>query len=95
MGPIVAILALVHWALVIFLALLVLRALLSLATVLIRDWEPKGVLRALAEFVLTVTDPPVRFLERFLPSVRLGGVTISTAFTVLWLIVVAALAVLP
>ena len=66
------ILLLVHWALLAFLALLTARAVLALGPLLVRDWEPKGALRVIAEFVLTVTDPPVRFLQRFLPPVRLG-----------------------
>ncbi|MCA0297263.1 MAG: YggT family protein [Actinobacteria bacterium] len=95
MGLIVLLLAVVHWALVILLVMLFLRALLSWATVLVRDWEPTGAVRVLAEFVLTVTDPPVRFLERFLPPLKLGGLTVSTATTVLWIAVAFLLTVLP
>jgi len=95
MGLVLFVLAVVHWALVVFLILLFLRALLSWATVLVRDWEPTGAVRVLAEFVLTVTDPPVRFLERFLPPVQLGGLTVSTATTALWIAVAFLLSVLP
>ncbi len=95
MGALLLALVLLRWALVAVLVLLFLRALLALATVLVRDWEPKGAVRVVAEFVLTLTDPPVRFLERFLPPVRVGGLTVSTALTALWLAVATAVSVLP
>ncbi len=85
------ILLVVHWALLAFLALLTARAVLALGPLLVRDWEPKGALRVVAEFVLTVTDPPVRFLQRFLPPVRLGDLQLDTAFTVLYIAVLVLL----
>lgn len=85
------ILLVVHWALLAFLALLTARAVLALGPLLVRDWEPKGALRVVAEFVLTVTDPPVRFLQRFVPPVRVGDLQLDTAFTVLYLAVLVLL----
>ncbi|MFT4109936.1 YggT family protein [Propionicimonas sp.] len=82
MGPVLLI---VHGLCVVFLALLTLRAVLSLVPLFIRDWEPAGGLRVLSELVGTLTDPPLRALRRFLPVVRLGDLHIDVAFTVLYL----------
>lgn len=82
---------LLHGALVIFLALLTVRAVLGWVPLFVRDWEPRGGLRVVAEFVLTLTDPPLRFLARFLPPVRLGGISFDTAFTVLFVLVLVLL----
>lgn len=37
----------------------------------------------LAEIVFTVTDPPLRFIRRFIRPVRLGGVAIDFSWTIL------------
>ena len=72
---------------VIWLYLLVLtaRAILSLVPLFIRDWQPRGVLLVVAEFIYTLTDPPLRWLRRIVPPVRLGGVQLDLAFLVLYL----------
>ena len=57
---------------------------LSLLPLLVRQWEPRGVLLVIAEFTYTVTDPPLRFLRRFLPTPRLGGIAIDLPFLVLY-----------
>ncbi len=75
---------LIAWAIWIYLAVLTVRVVLSLVPLLVRDWQPRGVLLVVAEFVYTVTDPPLRFLRRFLPPVRLGGISLDLSLAVLW-----------
>lgn len=82
---------LLHGALVLFLALLTVRAVLGWVPLFVRDWEPQGGLRVVAELVLTLTDPPLRLLGRLLPPVRLGGITLDTGFTVLFVLVLVLL----
>lgn len=89
------ILIVIHWALLALLALLTLRAVLGWVPLFVRGWEPTGALRVLAEFVLTLTDPPLRFLQRYLPPVRLGGVQLDLAFTVAYIAVLVGLRWLP
>lgn len=48
-----------------------------------RSWQPKGVVLLLAELVYTLTDPPLRFLRRFIPPLRLGGISLDLSFLVL------------
>jgi YggT family protein len=77
--------ALIHGVLWGYLAILTVRMVLSLLPLLVRQWEPRGVLLVIAEFTYTVTDPPLRFLRRFLPRPRLGDIAIDLPFLVLYL----------
>jgi|BarGraNGADG00312_2_1021985.scaffolds.fasta_scaffold19535_2 YggT family protein len=77
--------ALIHGVLWGYLAILTVRMMLSLLPLLVRQWEPRGVLLVIAEFTYTVTDPPLRFLRRFLPSPRLGDIAIDLPFIVAYL----------
>lgn len=77
--------SLIAWAIWIYLAVLTVRAVLSLIPVLVRDWQPSGVVLVVAEFVYTLTDPPLRFLRKFIPSVRLGDFSVDLSFIVLWI----------
>lgn len=74
------------WAIWIYLSVLTLRVLLSLIPLLVRDWQPRGALLVVAEFVYTVTDPPLRFVRRFIPPVRLGGLSLDLSLVVLWVV---------
>jgi YggT family protein len=48
-----------------------------------RDWRPSGVILVVAEFIYSLTDPPLRALRRVIPPLRLGGVALDLAFLVL------------
>jgi YggT family protein len=50
-----------------------------------RNWRPKSGLIALFEIVYAITDPPMKFVGRFVPPLRLGGVSLDLAFIVLLL----------
>ena len=75
---------LIHWVLWSYLAILTVRMVLSVLPLLVRQWEPRGVLLVIAEFTYTLTDPPLRFLRRFLPTVRLGTLALDLPFVVLY-----------
>lgn len=75
----------------VFMLVLIARLVFELVQAFARSWRPSGVILVLAETVYTVTDPPLRFLRRFIPSIRLGGVALDLSFTVLFLIVVILL----
>lgn len=50
-----------------------------------RDWRPSGVVLMLAEFLYSVTDPPLRALRRILPPLRLGTMYLDLSYLVLFL----------
>jgi YggT family protein len=70
-----------------FLLFLIGRLVLETLQAFARSWRPTGVVLVLAETTYTVTDPPLRLLRRFIPSVRLGNVAFDLSFTVLFFVV--------
>jgi YggT family protein len=58
-----------------------------------REWQPRGPLLVVLEAIYTVTDPPLRFIRRFVPPLRLGSIAIDLAFIILIIAVNIAIAV--
>ena len=58
-----------------------------------RELRPKGAMLVIAEAVYTVTDPPIRFLRRFIPPLRVGGVAIDFAFAITMFLCIILLSV--
>ena len=50
-----------------------------------RTWRPKGIVLYFVEAIYTITDPPMKFVGRFIPPLRIGGVSLDLAFIVLLL----------
>lgn len=42
-----------------------------------RHWRPKGAVLILCEVIYSLTDPPLRWLRRFVPPLRIGGAAID------------------
>lgn len=79
--------SILYWLLSLYFLVLIVRLILDWVQVFSRDWRPSGILLILAETVYSLTDPPIRFLRRFIPPLRLGGVALDLAFLVLILAV--------
>lgn len=71
----------------VYLAVLFARMILSWVPMFSPNWQPRGPVLVLAEIVYTLTDPPLRFLRRFIPPVRIGNAMLDLGFMVLWLVV--------
>jgi YggT family protein len=71
----------------IYLLLLIGRLIFSWIQAFARDWSPSGVVLVIAESVYSATDPPLRFLKRYIPSLRLGNVALDLSFMLLFLVV--------
>ena len=74
-----------------YLLLLIIRMIFSWIQSFSRDWHPKGPVLVVAEGVFTATDPPLRFLRRYIPSLRLGTVALDLSFMVLFLVLIVLL----
>ena len=83
----------VYYILFAFLLLLVARLVMEYVMLFARSWEPKGAVVVLLEVVYSITDPPLKFLRRFIPPLRLGGVSLDLSFLVLFVIVTIGLQV--
>jgi YggT family protein len=81
------------YVLYIYLVLLIGRLIFSWIQQFSRDWKPSGVVLVIAEAVLTATDPPLRFLRRYIPTVRLGSVALDLSFMLLFLVILVLLRV--
>ena len=81
------------YVLTIYLVLLIGRMIFGWVQVFARDWRPKGIVLVLAEAIFTVTDPPLKFLRRFIPPLRLGMVALDLSFMVLFIAILILLEV--
>lgn len=50
-----------------------------------RNWRPNSFLLAIFELIYTITDPAMKFVGRFIPPLRLGGVSLDLSFIVILL----------
>ncbi len=66
---------------------LIARLVLDYVFMFARDWHPSGVVLVIVEVVYTLTDPPLRLLRRFIPSVRIGGASLDLSFLALIILV--------
>lgn len=72
-------------ALTVFIWLLIARVVIDLVQNVSTSWRPRGAMLWLAEVTYTVTDPPMKFLRRFIPPLRIGPVMLDLAFLILLL----------
>ena len=76
----------VVWCLLsLYLLVLLVRVVLDWVRFFARSWRPRGVVLVLANLVYWLTDPPLRWLRRALPVLRLGAMGIDLSFIVLFL----------
>jgi YggT family protein len=76
-----------------FLLLLIGTMIISWIRAFARDWHPTGVVLVICESILTVTDPPLKLLRRYIPPLRLGTVSLDLSFMVLFIVVLILLQV--
>ena len=75
------------YILTIYLIILVGRMIFSWVQMFARQWVPTGILLVIAESIYTVTDPPLKFLRRYIRPLRLGTVSMDLSFMVLFIVI--------
>jgi len=78
-GPVATVL---YFLLTIFLWLLLIRLVVDWVQIFARSWSPKGPVLVVLEVVYSVTDPPILFVRRFVPPLRIGSVALDTSFLI-------------
>jgi YggT family protein len=78
-----------------YLLLLLGRLIFSWIQAFSRSWTPHGLVLVIAEAVFTATDPPLKFLSRFIPVLRLGSVALDLSFMVLFFAVLILIYLVP
>lgn len=71
----------------IFFLLLIFRLVMEYVFLFARSYQPRGPVLVALEATYTVTDPPLRFLRRFIPPLRLGSISLDLSFLLLIIIV--------
>jgi YggT family protein len=81
------------YVLAIYLVILIGRMIIGWIQVFARSWRPTGVVLVLAEGIFTATDPPLKFLRRYIPPLRIGTVSMDLSYMVLFIVVLILLQV--
>jgi YggT family protein len=83
------------YVLYLYLLLLLGRLIFSWIQAFSRSWSPHGPMLVVAETVFSATDPPLKFLSRFIPVLRLGSVALDLSFMVLFFAVLILIYLVP
>ncbi|VEI12594.1 YggT family protein [Trueperella bialowiezensis] len=75
------------WLCQLYILALIARIIFDLVQILARDWVPGNVVLVLANLVYKVTEPPLRFLRKYIPPLNFGGVSLDLGFIVLFIAV--------
>ena len=76
--------SILHLILQLFLFALLGRLILDYVRMFKPAWRPSGPILFLVEAIYAITDRPMNFVRRFIPPLRLGGVSIDLSFIVLF-----------
>jgi len=71
----------------VFLCLMLIRLVVDWVQVFARSWTPSGPVLVVLEVVYSITDPPIKFVRRFVPPLRLGSVMLDTSFLIVLIVV--------
>jgi len=81
----VAVVAQVAYGLLwLFIACMIVRFVVDWVQVFARSWQPRGPVLLVLEVVYSVTDPPITFLRRFIPPLRLGNIALDLSFLIVF-----------
>ena len=71
-----------YWALQVFFYAMIGRFIADLVMSANPSWRPKGILLPVLDFAYTLTDPPIKFVRRFVPPLKLGPIALDLAWTI-------------
>lgn len=77
-----------YWAIGCYLLILLARAFLSFLPLFRPNWQPNGIAVVMLELIYTVTDPPLKFLGKYLPPLRLGGFYLDVSFILFYFVLI-------
>jgi YggT family protein len=76
----------ITFVLQLFIISLFARVILDYVRIFSPSWRPKGVLLVIAEAVYGITDPVMKFVRRFIPSLRIGPVAVDISFILIFFV---------
>jgi YggT family protein len=81
------------YVLELYLVVLIGCAIFSWINMFVRPWYPPRIVKVLALGIFSLTDPPLKFLRRYIPPLSLGTVRLDLSFMVLFIVVLILLQV--
>lgn len=76
--------SILQWVATAYTVILLVRVAFDWIRVLAPRWVPPGPVLWLADWVYKLTDPPIIFLRKYIPPLRLGNVALDVGFVVLF-----------
>ena len=71
-----------YWALQFYFYALLARFIVDLVMSVKPAWRPPTAIMPIIDFAYTITDPPLKFVRRFVPPLRLGPIALDLAWTI-------------
>lgn len=79
----------IDWIIDAYITVLFVRMILDWVSVLAPRWYPKGVVASLINVVYQLTEPPLRWLRRYIRPIPMGPIAMDVNFIVLYTALVA------
>lgn len=79
----------IDWIIDAYITVLFVRMILDWVSVLAPRWYPKGVVASLINVVYQLTEPPLRWLRRYIRPILMGPIAMDVSFIVLYTALVA------
>jgi YggT family protein len=74
----------IDWLIGAYLSVLFIRMILDWVRILAPRWYPRGIIASLIDVVYRLTEPPLRWLRRYIPPIRMGAIALDVSFIVLY-----------
>lgn len=73
-----------NWLINAYMFILFVRMIVDWMFVLGPNWYPRGIFASIISIIYRLTDPPLRWLRRYIPPLPLGRIQLDVSFLVLW-----------
>ena len=80
--------SIVHFLVNAYILVLFIRMILDWVAVLAPLWRPRGLVASLIDAIYQLTEPPLRWLRRYVRPIPMGPVYFDVAFIVLYFILI-------
>ncbi len=77
--------AVLYWALFVFVVAMWGRLVLDFVRAFKPYWRPTGPVLVISNIVFTITDPPLKFIRRFVKPMNLGQISLDFGWTIVML----------
>ncbi|WP_230469620.1 YggT family protein [Gardnerella vaginalis] len=72
-----------------YLCIMVIRMIVDWLMVLVPRMRLQGIFAVLMNIIYSITEPPLRWLRRFVPPVRCGNISIDVSYMLLYVVLYA------